>query len=88
MEAKEIVDIIMPDGSKQNVFVVTYLISEDQLRRYLVYTKNEKQGTSGDKVIYISRVMIDEETKIVTLESIDDVGWSEVQHLLKKIANQ
>ena len=88
MEAKEIVDIIMPNGSKQNVFVVTYLISEDQLRRYLVYTKNEKQGASGDKVIYISRVMIDEETNVVSLESIDDVGWSEVQHLLKKIANQ
>ena len=69
------------DGTKSEVELVTYLISEDNLKTYLVYTKGEKQGVEGDQIIYISR-MVDGTNKLE--EIVDDNEWKEVQKLLKK----
>lgn len=83
---KEIIEIVNINGNVEKVEVVTYLISEDGLSRYLVYTKGEIQGTDEDRVIYISKIISD--NGISKLEEIvDDVEWTSVQKLLKKIAN-
>ena len=83
---KEIIEIVNVDGSIENVELVTYLISDDKLRKYIVYTKGEVQGEQGDQIIYISKV-ISESNSLKLEEIIDDSEWSEVQVLLKKIAN-
>ena len=83
---KEMIEIINADGTAEKVEVVTYLMSEDGLRQYLVYTKGEVQGTEGDQVIYISKVVSDDGA-LKLEEIVDDSEWSSVQHLLKKIAN-
>lgn len=86
MSEKEMVVIENNDGSTMEVELVTYLISEDQMNTYLVYSKGEKNGALEDEVIYISKII--EEGKILKLEEIvDEDEWTEVQKLLKKIAN-
>lgn len=85
-EEKKIVTIKNPDGSLMDVEVVTYLISDDQLSNYLVYSKGELSGSENDEVIYISKII--KKDQVLTLEEItDDKEWSNVQTLLKKIAN-
>ncbi len=86
MDTKEMIYIQNVDGSKEEVELVTYLISDDNMKTYLVYSKGEKTGVEEDEVIYISRVVHDGDVvKIREIE--DDTEWSEVQRLLKKIAN-
>lgn len=86
MDNKEMVIIENSDGTKMEVELVTYLISDDNLKKYLVYSKGEKNGAELDEVIYISKVV--KSGDILQLEEIaDDNEWAEVQRLLKKIAN-
>ena len=86
MSEKGMVVIENNDGSTMEVELVTYLISEDQMNTYLVYSKGEKNGALEDEVIYISKII--EEGEILKLEEIvDEDEWTEVQKLLKKIAN-
>ena len=86
MDNKEMVVIQKNDGTTMNVELVTYLVSEDGLRRYLVYSKGEKTGVEADEVIYIAKMFPEGETiKIDTVS--EDNDWAEVQKVLKKIAN-
>lgn len=86
MDDKELVEIENQDGSLEKVELITYLISEDNLRNYMVYSKGEVQGEQRDHVIYISKV-IKEDGNLKLVEIADDVEWKDVQHLLKRIAN-
>lgn len=86
MDTKKIITISNSDGTKNDVELVTYLISEDNANVYLVYSKNEVSGVEEDEVIYISKVKSDSGT-LKLEEIIDDNEWSLVQTLLKKIAN-
>ncbi len=86
MENKKMVIIQNPDGTTNEVELVTYLIREDHTGSYLVYSKGEKTGEEDDEVIYISRIVVN--GSILQLSEItDDNEWNEVQSLLKKIAN-
>ncbi len=86
MDNKEMVIIENSDGTKMEVELVTYLVSDDHLKNYLVYSKGEKNGAELDEVIYISKIV--KSGDILQLEEIvDDNEWADVQRLLKKIAN-
>lgn len=80
MSEKEIIEIVNPQGEREDVQLVTYLITEDKLKQYIVYTKGEVVGTEGDFVIYISRLFKDAEGFKIQ-EISDDVEWNEVQQL-------
>ncbi len=86
MEEKELIEIEDKEGNKKQVEVITYLISEDGLRKYLVYSQGEIQGPEEDHVIYISKIHF-VEGKMTLEEIVDDAEWNDVQRLLKKIAN-
>ena len=74
------------DGKIEKVHVITFLLSEDGMRNYVVFSKDEVQGVDNDHIIYISRVI--ENTGLLTVEEIkEDIEWRDVQQLLKKIAN-
>lgn len=83
---EEIISIVNNSGKKEEANVVTYLLSEEDGKKYLVYTKNEVQGIEMDKVIYISRLEINDNEKIL-YEIEDNAEWERVQKLLKEIAN-
>lgn len=83
---KEMIKIMKEDGSIEEVELVTYLISEDETKTFVVYTKGETQGAESDKVIYISKFQKSDD-KLVLNEITDDSEWGEVINLLKKIAN-
>lgn len=83
---KEYMAIRYEDGKIEKVHVITFLISEDGMRNYIVYSKDETQGVDKDHIIYISKVF--ENTGLLTIEEIkEDIEWRDVQGLLKKIAN-
>ena len=82
----EYITIKHEDGNTEVVQVVTYLVSEDGLRNYIVYFKDEVQGVDNDHVIYISK-LIDNNGLLNVEEITEDSEWIEVQTLLKKIAN-
>ena len=86
MEEKEMVIIENNDGSKTEVELVTYLVTEDKSSKYIVYSKGEKNGDAGDEIIYISKV-ISEDDVLKLNEITDDEEWAVVQNLLKKIDN-
>ena len=86
VDEKEMVTVKNSDGTTMEVELVTYLITDDQTKSYLVYSKGEKTGADDDEVIYISRV-VKENDVIKLIEIVDDFEWLEVQRLLRKIAN-
>ncbi len=86
MGNKELVEIIDPNGKVEQVQLVTYLISDDKLRQYIVYTKNEVRG-NNEHVIYISKLYkVGDEKRLDEIS--DDQEWLYVQSLLKRIANK
>ncbi len=87
MEEKEIIMIESPTGETLKAELVTYLVSEDKTKIYIVYTTNEKEENE-DQVIYISRIVASTDNSIKVEEITDDEEWLNVQKLLKKIANQ
>ena len=85
MEEKKVI-IETGDGSSVEAKLVTFLMSEDQQKHYVVYTFGEEGPDEGDEIIYISRIARNGDTLYVE-EITDDSEWAEVQTLLKKIAN-
>ena len=86
MAEREKITIVDSNNNEQEVQLVTYLISDDNMSTYLVYTKGEVQGVDDDLIIYVSKIL--DENGVLKLENIvDDEEWSQVQKLLKKIAN-
>ena len=83
---KKMIIIENSDGTKTEVQLITYLMSEDQQIDYIVYSKGEVNGNEGDEIIYISRLARNGDS--LYLEEIqDDLEWKNVQTLLKNIAN-
>ena len=82
----EKIKVINTNGEVEIVELVTFLISDDRLRQYIVYSKGEVKGTAGDQVIYISKLYkTDEGFKLEEISN--DLEWRRVQRLLKRIAN-
>lgn len=85
-DEKEMITVKNSDGTEEEVELVTYLINDNHTKSYLVYSKGEKTGEEDDEVIYISKVVKDNDV-MKLIEITDDFEWAEVQKLLKKLAN-
>lgn len=86
MEEAKKIEIITPEGILESVNLITYLISDDGVRQYVVYSKDETIGDVDDRIIYISKLYNKNNVLYIT-EISDDVEWNEVQRLLRRIAN-
>ncbi len=84
--SNEKIKLVDLEGNESEVELITYLISDDNVNTYVVYSKGETQGAEQDRIIYISKIN-KEEDKIKVSEIIDDNEWLSVQQLLKNIAN-
>ena len=79
-----IINILDIDGKKLEVEVITLI--EIDLKKYIVYTKNEKQK-NGNLIIYINRLRIKD--GVYSIENIEsDEEWKKVKSTLGKIANK
>lgn len=58
MEEKRILTITKTDGSKEQVEEVISFEFNDTKKRYVVYTKNEKDE-NGNVTIYVTRIVSD-----------------------------
>lgn len=86
MEEAKKIEIITPEGILESVNLITYLISDDGVRQYVVYSKDETIGDGDDRIIYISK-LYNKNNVLYISEISDDVEWNEVQKLLRRIAN-
>lgn len=84
--SNEMIKLVDLNGNESDVELITYLISDDNMKTYVVYSKGETQGAEQDRIIYISKVY-KEDNKLKVSEIIDDEEWTQVQQLLKNIAN-
>lgn len=84
--SNEMIKLVDLDGNENEVELITYLISDDNMSNYVVYSKGETQGAEQDRIIYISKIYR-EENKLKVSEIIDDNEWATVLQLLKNIAN-
>ena len=85
MNDTNIIEIVTPLGDVDRVNLITYLLSDDEKKQYVVYSK-DNNSIAGDKVIYVSRLHNNDNILSIT-EIVDDAEWLEVQKLLRKIAN-
>ena len=86
MENTELIEVVNQNGDRFNINLITYLTIDDGLKHYIVYSKNEDYGIEKDKIIYVSKLLL-EDGVISISEIIDDVEWVDVQKLLRRIAN-
>ena len=73
--------IVNKNGEEEEVELVTYLNTRDNMNQYIVYTKDEKQP-NGDIVIYISKLIEEDGIKKI-IEINDENELKNVQSLLK-----
>ena len=80
----KIINILDTDGRKLEVEVITLI--EIDLKKYIVYTKNEKQK-NGNLIVYISKLRIND--GVYSIENIEfEEEWKKVKSTLGKIANK
>ena len=73
MAVEDKIIIIDKDNKEEEVELVTYLNTRDNMNQYIVYTKNEKQP-NGDIVIYISKLIEEDNSKKI-VEINEESEW-------------
>ena len=83
MEEKRMLTITKTDGTKEKVEEVISFEFNDTKKRYVVYTKNEKDE-NGNVTIYVTRVVSDETgNKFLGVESDDE--WNRIKAALRAL---
>ena len=54
--SNEMIKLVDVNGNETEVELITYLISDDNMSTYIVYSKGETQGAEQDRIIYISKI--------------------------------
>lgn len=83
MEEKRILTITKADGSKEQVEEVISFEFNDTKKRYVVYTKNEKDE-KGNVTIYVTRIVSDENgNRFLGVENDDE--WNRIKAALRAL---
>lgn len=83
MEEKRILTITKTDGSKEQVEEVISFEFNDTKKRYVVYTKNEKDE-NGNVTIYVTRIVSDENgNRFLGVENDDE--WNRIKVALRAL---
>ena len=83
MEEKRILTITKTDGSKEQVEEVISFELDDTKKRYVVYTKNEKDE-NGNVTIYVTRIVSDKNgNRFLGVENDDE--WNRIKAALRAL---
>lgn len=83
MEEKRILTITKTDGSKEQVEEVISFEFNDTKKRYVVYTKNEKDE-NGNVTIYVTRIVSDKNgNRFLGVENDDE--WNRIKAVLRAL---
>ena len=86
MEEKRILTITKTDGTKEQVEEVISFEFNDTKKRYVVYTKNEKDE-NGNVTIYVTRIVSDENgNRFLGVENDDE--WNRIKAALRALINK
>lgn len=84
-EEKQMMSIISPDGSVQEVEVIVSFKFTDTDKEYVVFTKNEKDA-NGNVTVYVSHIVREEGQEDPRLEAVtDDEEWNRIKDLLREL---
>ncbi len=84
-EEKQMMSIISPDGSVQEVEVIVSFKFTDTNKEYVVFTKNEKDA-NGNVTVYVSHIVREEGQEDPRLEAVtDDEEWNRIKDLLREL---
>ena len=78
---RQMIRIIDPDETELDVELISIL--ENKNRKYLVYTKGEKQK-SGNMILYVSRLRV-KSGKYILENIYEDNEWEELKSLLSDL---
>lgn len=78
---RKMIRIIDPDDTELDVELISIL--ENNNKKYLVYTKGEKQK-SGNMILYVSRLRV-KGGKYILENIFEDNEWEELKSLLSKL---
>lgn len=83
MEEKRMLTITKTDGTKEQVEEVISFEFNDTKKRYVVYTKNEKDE-NGNVTIYVTRIVSDENgNRFLGVENDDE--WNRIKAALRAL---
>ena len=83
MEEKRILTITKTDGSKEQVEEGISFEFNDTKKRYVVYTKNEKDE-NGNVTIYVTRIVSDKNgNRFLGVENDDE--WNRIKAALRAL---
>lgn len=83
MEERRILTITKTDGSKEQVEEVISFEFNDTKKRYVVYTKNEKDE-NGNVTIYVTRIVSDKNgNRFLGVENDDE--WNRIKAALRAL---
>ena len=83
MEEKRVLTITKTDGSKEQVEEVISFEFNDTKKRYVVYTKNEKDE-NGNVTIYVTRIVSDKNgNRFLGVENDDE--WNRIKAALRAL---
>lgn len=84
MEEKRILTITKTDGTKEQVEEVISFEFNDTKKRYVVYTKNEKDE-NGNITVYVSNVdRSSGDVELLGVESEDE--WNRIKDVLRELS--
>ena len=83
MDEKRILTITKTDGSKEQAEEVISFEFNDTKKRYVVYTKNEKDE-NGNVTIYVTRIVSDKNgNRFLGVENDDE--WNRIKAALRAL---
>ena len=82
MDNLERINIVLQDGNDIEVTIITSFCSDDETKRYVMYTKGEEQN--GNTVVYVSIARLENE-KLYLDEITDDAEWTAIKIKITKL---
>lgn len=82
-EEKKFITILKEDGTTEDVELLTCFEFNDNKKKYVVYTRNEKDE-NGNTTIYVSSV--DDSGDYPKMGKVDDEDWLRIKDVLRELS--
>lgn len=82
-DEKKYITFIAEDGSEQEAEVVMCFEAGEPLKKYIIYTFNEKD--KNNMIVIYSAILIEDENGYKTENIVDDQEWTMVKEVMRHV---
>ena len=82
-DEKKFLSILKEDGTTEEVELLTCFEFNDNKKKYVVYTRNEKDE-NGNTTIYVSSV--DDNREYPKMGKVEDEDWLRIKDVLRELS--